>query len=97
MRNFIFDRNHHLWIFDRVKHKWTQSAHNKLKPDDIFILFKKDWKTVCDTCGEYILYCKEVQLEDTDTTVYYTPLKTQLELFSQEVRNSILAEKTLAI
>jgi hypothetical protein len=97
MRNFTVDQNHHLWIFDRVKHEWTNATHNKLKPNDIFIFFKKDWKTVCDTCGEYILYCKEVNLEDTNTTVYYTPLRKQLELFSQEVRNTILAEKHLAL
>jgi hypothetical protein len=97
MRDLIIEKTDHLWIFDRIKHKWLDAAHNELKPNDIFMVFEQNWKTFCDHIGEYVLYCKTVHLEDTGRTIKYTPLRNQLSFLAPDERDNILADKIIWI
>ena len=97
MRNLTVEQNFHIWVFSMEKHKWIETAHNKIKPKDIIRVFQKNWKTICDYCGESVFFCNSVKLEDNVSTIHYTPLIHQLETMSTDEKSRILADKCIMI
>jgi hypothetical protein len=95
MRTLTVDHAQHIWVFNLAKHRWIDTAHNKIKPNDIIRVFQKNWKSVCDYCGESILYCTGVKLEDNASTIHYTPLVHQLERMDKDEQTRILADKNI--
>jgi hypothetical protein len=84
--------DHHVWKYDLDKHRWNSSiSHDKIKPNDILAIFKKNWKSVCDG-GEQVFYAHNLKLEDTGMTIQYTTLRNQLETLSEDEREIIMAD-----